>query len=108
MVVLALGVTAWGCGGGSGDDEATPPTAGEVTAATTSPTAGRWLDQFDGLRPAGEVDGQPVAVDEDERTIYVEDCNVARRLTSQGERFGPTDRDAEGNSTPGYGSVCSS
>jgi hypothetical protein len=105
MVVLALGVTAWGCSGDGG--EAGPPTTGEATTTAPPTATARWLDQFDGLTPAGEVDGKAVAVDEDERTVYVEDCDVARRITSSGGPYAASARDDEGNFTPGYGFVCS-
>lgn len=56
---------------------------------------------------ADPVDGASVWVDEGSRTVYVTDCEVARRITAEGQKYGPGPRDPETlKFTPGYAFIC--
>lgn len=56
---------------------------------------------------AEPVDGASIWVDEDARTVYVTDCDVARRITAEGQKYGPGPRDPETlKFTPGYAFIC--
>ena len=56
---------------------------------------------------ADPIDGASVWVDEAARMVYVTDCAVARRITAEGQRYGPGPRDPETlKFTPGYAFVC--
>lgn len=46
------------------------------------------------------VDGAEVFVDEENRLVYVEDCDAADVLTSEGGAYGPSGTEA------GYASIC--
>jgi hypothetical protein len=54
------------------------------------------------------IEGVTVYVDEDERMIYTEDCDLAERITEEGEEYGPVPRNDDGSGgETGYGSICS-
>ena len=56
---------------------------------------------------ADPIDGASVWVDEAARMVYVSDCDVARRITAEGQKYGPSARDPETSKfTPGYAFIC--
>lgn len=57
-----------------------------------------WGDQ--GFTRAPDYEGQPVLVDEKERVIYIDDCDLARQATHADGLYGPD------GPTGGYGYVC--
>lgn len=76
----------------SGDDDSGGGDAGGGTSAEG------WLEQWPG--EATEVEGHQVKVDEAERMIYVQDCDVARELTATGGAYNPDDGEN------GYAYIC--
>lgn len=103
------------CGGGSDDDAGDDPSSAielETSTTTAAPADDRpaWLVGLtDEDFPIREVAGVEVAVDEDNRTIYAEECDDARRLTKEGAEFGPSPRDPDTlESEPGYAFICPS
>ena len=86
-----------GCSsGGSSKEENRPVT--ETTRPTFVPAQ---------AVAAEPVDGASVWVDEAARTVYVSDCAVARRITAEGQKYGPGPRDPETlKFTPGYAFIC--
>ena len=56
---------------------------------------------------AEPIDGASIWVDEAKKTVYVSDCEVARRITAEGQKYGPGPRDPETlKFTPGYAFIC--
>lgn len=114
MAVLAVGLLVSACGGGSDDAPAveapTSSSTAKAAATTTSlpPVIAAALAGGAKLRRADPVDGHEVYVDDAQRLIYTDDCAVARKVTAEGEKFGPSHRDAEGNFTPGFTFICPS
>ena len=108
--MVLLGVLLLGSCGGNGDEESPAP-----TSSTSAPAPGEgagpptWIRAVTDVEVtrAEPVEGNDVWVDEAGRKVYVEDCDLARRITQEGERYGPSPRDPEtGEFTPGYSYVC--
>ena len=103
LVVLAVVVVLLAPGCSSGDDSKSEnPPVSETPKGTDRPA----------FVPAGAVaaepvDGASVWVDEAARTVYVTDCAVARRITAEGQKYGPGPRDPQTSKfTPGYAFIC--
>lgn len=89
LVVLLIG----GC---SGDDTANPTTTTMWITSVADPAKMRTETH----------DGHTVWVDDEERMIYVEDCDTARQLTSDGP-YGAQPRNEDGSGgANGYGFIC--
>lgn len=95
-IVAGLLVLA-ACGGGGGGDK---PQDAER----------QFLDKWPEIPAGPDIDGHPTRVDEEQRVVYVADCEIAERETTKtGGRFGPTERDPETQAYElGYAHVCSS
>lgn len=98
VVVLAGAlVLAPGCSSGGGSKSDNRPVT-ETTRPAFVPA---------GAVAAEPIDGASIWVDESSRTVYVSDCDVARRITAEGQKYGPGPRDPETlKFTPGYTFVC--
>lgn len=91
VVVLVSGCSDDGSGGGRGGGSS----SGEVG----------FLEGWQEMDPElveGEYEGVAILVDEGERVVYFEDCDLAEEATSAGHEYGPADGEA------GYASVCPS
>lgn len=112
MLVLAVSVVVMaGCSSGGDKSSTTSSSAGPVGSTPTSTASSvpaLVAQQMPGAKRATPVDGHDVWVDEPGKKVFVDDCDVARRITAQGQRYGPSARDASGNFTPGYAFVCPS
>lgn len=113
LAVLVLGA----CSSGSNDESAetpatTRPETSSSVATTSSTPAGvpGWATSLGAPTTAKNVDagGVEVWVDDANRTIYVQSCDAARALTAEGQPYGPSARDADGNYTPGFAYICPS
>jgi hypothetical protein len=96
LAVLTLVLVLGAC---SDDDE---PVAGPTTSTTATPgEPPAWIATVtDAAVVEGETfEGVVLWVDEADRTVYVEDCDLARRATAEGGPYGPTDG-------PGFAYIC--
>ena len=84
LVVLAVGAC--------GDDD-----AGDAETPATTRFIEQFGDDIDRVETIGTVQ---VGIDDDERVVYLEDCELAEDLTAAGGDFGPA------SETTGYTVVC--
>lgn len=64
-----------------------------------------FLDQWASENPdlvEAEYEGQRILVDEGERTVYSDDCDLVDEATSEGHEYGPSEGET------GYASICPS
>jgi hypothetical protein len=71
-----------------------------AVACSGRPPESAWLKQTPEHLKKVEIEGEAARIDERSRTVYVEDCEIARKVTASGGKYGPKDeQDA-------YGFVC--
>lgn len=91
-----------GCSSSGDDDDGDL----EIRSSTTVSDDG-WLEQFEPFTEVVERDGHTIGVKSDEGNIYTQDCDLAEELTSEGDEFGPSERDPVTQEyEAGYGHVC--
>lgn len=100
LTALSLTAILAGCSHSNNDASTiTPLERAEIDAA--------WLDQFDYKAPIYTIiEDQSAVIDAGTGNLYVADCDIAQRATSEGAPFGPSPRQPDGSYTPGLGYVC--
>lgn len=85
LVPLVLGVVVAGCSDGG------------------EPELSDFLQQWESqTERAPDYEGEPVLVDEEERIVYMDDCDLVDQATGSGGPYGPSEGE------PGYASICPS
>lgn len=115
VVILAALLLA-ACSSGSNDETTEPPATTDAptssTPAVTTAPAGvpAWATALGAPATVKRADagGVEVWVDESNRTIYVRSCDAAQSLTAEGQPYGPSARDADGNYREGFAYICPS
>lgn len=103
LMVVGVVVLVAGCGGSGSSARSSSST---TAAGGTVPRL--VVQQMPGAHRDGQVDGRDVWVDDGKRMVFVDDCAAARKVTSEGGRFGPSPRAADGSFSPGYSFLCPS
>jgi hypothetical protein len=78
-----------------------------VVAGCSSSQADRVLPIPDDAREE-VIDGVAVHLDDEKGVLYTEDCDVARRLTREGAKYGPVGDNDSTSDHPSYAFVCTS
>lgn len=95
-IAAALLVLLMACGG---DDDPSSPVDAER----------KFLDNWPEIPGGPDFEGHETRVDEDERVLYICDCDAAERATRSGGPYGPSPRDpVTQESEAGYAHICPS
>lgn len=100
---VALALALFGCGDDDNGEE-----ADAITPEAHSDQLSEWAEQFDAdLTRADDYEGHEVWLDEDQQTVYVQDCAAGEKITGEGGPYGPTPRNDDGTGgANGWGLVC--